>query len=173
MENRILTLRGQKVILDRDLAALYGVKTLRLNEAVKRNKDRFPGDFCFQLTREEFTRLISQIAISNSGRGGVRKLPRAFTEHGALMAANVLNSPKAIEMSLFLVRAFIKLRERLSATAELEKRLESIEKSLISHDIALRDIYRKLKPLLLAHEPGKPPKRIGFTADEKSKFYRA
>jgi len=172
VEGRILTLRGQKVILDRTLAVLYGVPTFRFNEAIKRNRARFPVDFRFQLSREELQLLISQNAISNKGWGGLRKLPWAFTEHGALMAATILNSPKAVQMSLFVIRAFVKLREKLAATAELEKRLEAIEKGLISHDIALRDIYRKLKPLLLAPQPEKPKRKIGFTTNEARKAYR-
>jgi hypothetical protein len=100
IEEMILTIRGQKVILDRDLAALYGVPTSRFNEAVKRNRRRFPDDFMFQLTRHEITDLISQNAISSSGHGGLRKLPRAFTEHGAIMAANIMHSDRAIQMSV-------------------------------------------------------------------------
>ena len=103
----IRTIRGQKVILDSDLARIFGVPTFRFNEAVKRNRDSFPDDFLFQLTREEQSNLISQFAISSS-HGGRRKLPYAFTENGAIMAANVLNSPEAVRMSVFVVRAFIK-----------------------------------------------------------------
>lgn len=162
----ILTFRGQKVILDRDLAAIYGVPTFRFNEAVKRNRKRFPGDFAFQLTRQEFTHLKSQNAISSSGHGGVRKLPWVFTEHGAVMAANILRSERAIQMSMFVVRAFIKMREQLLNRTELEKRLSEIEKVLLSHDAALRDLYQKIKPLLLP-PPDTPSRQIGFKLREK------
>src|SRR5262245_43272698 len=107
--NMIVTVRGQKVILDRDLAALYGIPTFRFNEAVKRNRRRFPDDFMFQLTAKELTALTSQFAMSKTGRGGRRTRPYAFTEHGAVMAANVLRSEKAIQMSVFVVRAFVQM----------------------------------------------------------------
>ncbi len=113
IEQRILLIRGQKVILDKDLASIYGVQTFRFNEAVKRNQDRFPDDFMFQLTKEEVETLISQNAMSKPGRGGRRTLPYAFTEHGAVMAANILKSPRAVQMSVFVVRAFVKMRELL------------------------------------------------------------
>jgi hypothetical protein len=166
VEDVILTVRGQKVILDRDLAAIYGVSTSRFNEAVKRNRARFPHDFAFQLTRQELRRLISQNATSSSGHGGVRKLPWVFTEHGAIMAATVLNSPQAVQMSVFVVRAFIKMREQLLDRAELEKRLSEIEKVLLSHDAALRDLYHKIRPLLLP-PPESPRRKIGFGVREK------
>ena len=166
VEEMILTIRGQKVILDSALARLYGVPTFRLNEAVKRNRKRFPDDFAFQLTRQELTVLKSRNAISSSGHGGVRKLPWVFTEHGAMMAANVLRSERAVQMSLFVVRAFIKMREQLLNRAELEKRLAEIEKVLLSHDAALRDLYQKIRPLLLP--PPEPRRRkIGFGARKK------
>ncbi|MBI5185412.1 MAG: ORF6N domain-containing protein [Nitrospinae bacterium] len=135
VESLITTLRGQKVILDSDLARLYGVQTKILNQAVKRNQDRFPEDFAFRLTKEEWgaPHLRSQIVTSRS-HGGRRYPPFAFTEHGAIMAANVLNSPQAIEMSVFVVRAFVKMREYLAASREMEKRLAEIEKSLLTHD---------------------------------------
>jgi hypothetical protein len=168
-------------MLDSDLARLYGVPTHRLNQAIKRNADRFPADFRFQLTREEYARLISQIVISNTehaesqpdalnssqsvmssreGRGGLRKLPWAFTEHGALMAATVLNSPRAVQMSLFVVRAFVQMREELQAHATVFKRLAEIDKKLVTHDVILRDVYEKLRPLL--NPPVVPRKEMGF-----------
>jgi len=156
----ILTVRGQKVILDQDLAALYGVETGALNRAVKRNRHRFPTDFCFRLTSKEDRALRCQSGASK-GRGGRRYLPHAFTEHGAIMAANVLNSKQAIEMSVFIVRAFIKMREHLLDRAELVGRLAEIEKALLSHDSALRDLYQKIRPLLLP-QPDLPRKQIGF-----------
>ena len=156
--------RGQRVILDADLARIYGVSTSRFNEAVKRNIKRFPDDFLFRLTAEEPSSLISQNAISNEGRGGRRTLPYAFTEHGALQAANILNSPKAVAMGIYVIRAFVRLREELAANAELEKRLANIENTLTTHDTALRDLIARIRPLLLP--PPEPPKRkIGFRPD--------
>ena len=161
--------RGQRIILDLDLARLYGVQTFRFNEAVKRNQARFPGDFRFQLNKEELESLTSQSAISKppSGRGGRRTLPWAFTEHGALQAANILNSPHAVAMSVYIIRAFVRLREEVTANAFLEKRLASIEKTLISHDVALRDVIKKMRPLLLP--PPEPPRKgIGFHVRDAS-----
>lgn len=161
IHSAIRNCRGVKVILDSDLAAIYGVPTFRFNEAVRRNIDKFPSDFLFQLTQEEFQSLISQSAISKTGRGGRRSLPWAFTEHGALQAANILNSPAASAMSVYVIRAFIRLRDELAANATLEKRLAVIEKTLISHDNTLRDVILKIRPLLLpSTEPKK--RRIGF-----------
>lgn len=161
VDDLIRTLRNQRVILDSDLAALYAVPTFRFNEAVKRNQDRFPEDFRFQLSKEEADALTSQFAMSKTGRGGRRSLPWAFTEHGALMAANILNSPRAVAMSVYVIRAFIRLREELAANTTLEKRLAVIEKTLVSHDSALRDVIQKIRPLLLP-PPEPPRKRIGF-----------
>lgn len=152
---RIITLRGQKIILDSDLARVYGIPTFRLNEAVKRNRDRFPSDFMFRLTGREAVNLTSQFAISGSRHGGRRTLPYAFTEYGAIMAATVLNSPRAVQMSVFVVRAFIKMREQMFDRAELGKRLADIEKTLMAHSGELRDLYRKIRPLLLP-----PPDRF-------------
>lgn len=160
----IRTIRNHRVILDSDLAKLYGVQTFRFNEAVKRNRARFPEDFLFQLTKEEADLLTSQSAISKSGSGGRRSLPWAFTEHGALQAANVLNSPKAVAMSVYVIRAFIRLREELAANTTLEKRLAVIEKTLTTHDAALRDVIAKMRPLLLA-PPEPPRKKMGFHAE--------
>jgi hypothetical protein len=162
----IRTVRKQRVILDTDLAKLYGVQTFRFNEAVKRNRSRFPEDFMFQLSKEEADALTSQIAMSKAGRGGRRTLPWAFTEHGALQAANILNSTRAVAMSVYVIRAFIRLREELAANATLEKRLAVIEKTLVSHDSALRDVIQKIRPLLIP-PPEPPRKRIGFHADDK------
>ena len=134
IERAILLIRGEKVILDADLAALYGVETRRLNEQVIRNLHRFPDDFMFQLTRQELRALISQFAISNGGRGGRTKLPYAFTEHGAIMAASVLNTPRAVEMSVFVVRAFVRLRAFLATHKELADKLAELERKLESHD---------------------------------------
>ena len=157
----ILTLRGQRVILDSDLAKLYGVATFRFNEAVKRNRSRFHDDFIFKLTKEEVEGLTSQSAMSKSGSGGRRTLPWAFTEHGALQASNVLNSPRAIAMSVYVIRAFIRLRKVLAENQVMAKRMADVEKTLVTHDAALRDIYQKIRPLLLP-PPDPPRKKIGF-----------
>jgi hypothetical protein len=167
----IRSIRNQRVILDRDLANLYDVQTFRLNEAVKRNRERFPEDFLFQLTAEERDSLTSQIAMSKPGRGGRRTLPFALTEHGALMAATVLNSPRAVAMSLYIIRAFVKMREDLAANAAILKRLAEIDKTLLLHDVALRDIYEKLRPLL-APPPVPPKPEIGFHIKEDTIPYR-
>ena len=165
IHSTIRNCRGVKVILDSDLAAIYGVPTFRFNEAVRRNIDKFPSDFLFQLTKEEVQSLISQSAISKTGRGGRRSLPWAFTEHGALQAANILNSPAASAMSVYVIRAFIRLRDELAANAALQKRLAVIEKTLTAHDNTLRDVILKIRPLLLPPtEPNK--RRIGFHTND-------
>ena len=167
----IRTIRGQQVILDSDMAALYGVETKDLNTAISRNRMRFPGDFVFKLVPEEVSNLRFQIGTSSSGWGGRRFLPYAFTEHGAIMAATVLNSPKAVEMSVFVVRAFVKMREQLLATATLAKRLAEVEKDLMLHDAALRELFEQIRPLLLP--PPDPPRNpIGFSVNERSGTYR-
>lgn len=159
----IHTIRGERVVLDSDLATLYGVLTKRLNEAVQRNRDRFPPDFRFQLTPEEDARLKSQIATSSSLHGGRRTLPFVFTEHGALMAATVLNSPRAVQMSLYIVRVFVRMREELLTNATILKRLERIDRKLLEHDVVLQDVVEKLMPLLSPSKDEVPPKRrIGF-----------
>ena len=171
IEGLIVTIRGQRVILDRDLAAIYGLPTKRLNEQVKRNAGRFPADFAFQLTPHELMTLRSQFATSNGpyirpqfatgSRGGLRYLPYAFTEHGAIMAANVMNSPQAVAMSVFVVRAFVQMREHLIANAAILKRLAEIDKTLLEHDQVLSVLWQRLKPLL--EPPPEPPKRqIGY-----------
>ncbi len=170
VENRIISIRGQRVILDSDLAQIYGVETKRLNEAVKRNADRFPDDFSFVLTREDVTNLKSQIATSSYGHGGRRKAVSAFTEHGAIMVANILRSKKASVMSIFVVRAFVKMREQLLSQAELEGRLTQIENALLSHDQNIRELYQQLRPLLLP-PPDPPAKSIGFSVRERGAKY--
>lgn len=177
VESRILTIRGQRVILDRDLAALYGVPTFRFNEAVKRNRRRFPDDFAFQLTRQELTDLISQIAISSSGHGGVRKRPWAFTEHGAVMAANILRSERAIQMSVFVVRAFVKMRAMLAAQKDLAVKLAALEKTLTErldlHERVISDIIQQIMSLLNPPpEPEPPRKHIGFHVRERLAAYK-
>jgi len=168
----IYEIRGNRVMLDSDLAHLYGVPTFRFNEAIKRNRHRFPSDFMFQLTRAEFNSLRSQVAILKKGNSsqfamssrkhrGAAYLPYAFTEHGALQAANVLRSRRAVQMSVFVIRAFVKMREQLATNAVILKRLAEIDKTLLVHDAALRDVYKKLRPLL-APPPTPPKRQIGF-----------
>jgi len=170
VEKTIHLVRGQRVMLDSDLARIYGVSTMRLNEQLRRNKKRFPSDFAFQLTREEFTNLISQFAISRS-HGGRRKLPWAFTEHGAIMLASVLNSAVAIDASVRVVRAFVRLREIISANAELAAKFAQLERRLDSHDEAIAQLFAAIRQLL-APAPEKK-REIGFHARERRATYRA
>jgi len=166
VEAAIHLIRGQRVMVDSDLAAIYAVTTKRLNEQLKRNRSRFPQDFAFQLTAKEFTNLKSQFATSSS-HGGKRKLPWVFTEHGAIMLASVLNSAIAIQASVRVVRAFVRLREMVAANAQLAAKLEELERRLDSHDEAIVDLFATLKRLL---EPPQPPKRraIGFHVRERA-----
>jgi len=157
IERRILVVRGEKVLLDSDLATLYGVSTKRLNEQVKRNRERFPPDFMFQLTAEEVAALRSQIATSN-GRGGRRYLPYVFTEHGTIMAANVLNSPRAIAVSIYVVRTFIALRQYAVSHQFLSRRLEQMEKK---YDHQFKVVFDAIRQLI--EQPVKDTPRIGFT----------
>lgn len=164
----LLILRGQRVILDRELAAIYGVPTFRLNEAVKRNAERFPEDFMFQLTREEAERSRSQIAILKRGRGqNIKYLPRAFTEHGAIQAANILNSPRAVAMGVYVVRAFVQLREILVSNKDLARQLTTLERSLMKLDLKTQRKFKKVYHAIRALMAEPVPKRraIGFTAD--------
>ena len=153
-------------MLDSDLANIYGVTTTALNQAVTRNAARFPDDFAFVPNREELVRLKSQIVTSKKGRGGTRKPPRVFTEHGALMASTILRTEEAVAMSVFVIRAFVQMREALSADQAILKRLAEIDRTLLTHDHALRDIYQKLLPLL-APPPDPPRRRIGFHPSDK------
>ena len=163
----IRTIRGQKVILDTDLAAIYGVPTKVLNQAVKRNHHRFPDDFLFQLTWNELENLKSQF-VTSSSHGGRRKQPFAFTENGAIMAANVLNSPEAVRMSVFVVRAFVQMRDLLGGTKELARQLADLEKKLTArldvHESVIVDVLRRVMEILDPPPPlPEPPKRrIGF-----------
>jgi hypothetical protein len=168
ISHSILLLRGHRVIIDRDLAAIYGVTTGRLNEAVKRNAKRFPEDFMFQLTREEAERSRSQIAILKNGRGyNVKFLPRAFTEHGAIQAANILNSPRAVTMGIHVVRAFVQLRDLLATNKELAQKFAELERKLATHDQAITGILKAIHEMM---NPPAPRRRgIGFTADFNEK----
>lgn len=162
----ILILRGRRVILDRDLAVLYGVTTKRFNEAVKRNAARFPEDFMFQLSAEELAILRSQFATSKiprkDGRGGVRYRPFAFTEHGAIQAANVLNSARAMEMGVLVVRAFVRLRELLASNKALAQKLDELERKYAHHDKAIVAMLAAIRELM--HPPTPKHRGIGFTA---------
>jgi phage regulator Rha-like protein len=172
VESVIHTVRGHKVILDTDLARIYVVEIRRLNEQVKRNADRFPNDFMFQLTPDEWEKLRhlrSQNATLK--RGQHRKYPPyAFTEHGALMAANILKSKTAVSMSIYVVRAFIRMREELTSRRDLEKRLDQIEKILLVHDTQLKELFEKIRPLLLPPLE-KQRKKIGFEVKEPKARY--
>lgn len=163
----ILVLRGQRVLLDTELAALYGVTTQRLNQQVRRNRRRFPADFMFQLNAAEFSALIMQNARSKPGRGGRRKLPLAFTEHGAIMAATVLHSPRAVEMTVYVVRAFLKLRELLSSNRDLARKVQALERSLLALDLKTQHRFKEVYEAIRALTNAPTPKRrgIGFTAN--------
>ena len=178
VQSMIMTIRGQRVILASDLAALYGVQTKALNQAVKRNMDRFPDDFVFQLTGEEaenISRSRSQIVTLKLG-SNIKYLPYAFTEHGAVMAANVLNSPRAVQMSVFVVRAFVRMRGMLGDTRELARQLAALEKELKErldvHEVAIVSILQRVMDLIdTPTSPDPPRKHIGFTAKEKQAVY--
>lgn len=164
IEDQIHTVRGKRVMLDADLARLYGVPTRRLNEQVKRNIDRFPGDFAFQLTNQELAVLMSQNATSSEasrGHGGRRKPPLVFTEHGAIMAASVLNSSRAVEVSVFVVRAFVKLRELTMAHKEIRQKLDELEHKVTGHDQAIAGLINAIRELMTPPEP-KKKRPIGF-----------
>ncbi len=179
IENRIVLVRGQKVLLDADLAALYGVETRVLNQAVKRNLERFPADFMFQLSAKEFENWRSQLVMSNPGaKMGLRRAPFAFTEHGALMAASVLNTPRAVEVSLYVVRAFVRLRETLAMHKGLAAKLEELEQKTealaLRHDTLaantraqLRQLFDAIRELMSPPEPKRRP--IGFVTPEEKK----
>ena len=164
--SKIFLLRGQRVMLDADLAELYGVTTKRLNEQVKRNVDRFPEDFMFQLNAEEKVEVVAN--CDHLGRLRYSSsLPYAFTEHGALMLGNVLKSPRAVEVSLLVVRAFVQIREMLSAHKDISAKLDQLERKLSSHDQAIAGVIDALRQLMT---PPAPTRRgIGFTADIDSK----
>ncbi len=166
IESLIQTIRGQRVMVDADLAGLYGVETRTLNQAVKRNADRFPKDFMFRLTSGEKSEVITNCDHLRHLKYS-KSLPHAFTEHGSIMAATVLNSPQAVSMSVFVVRAFIQMREQIAANATVLKRLAEIDRNLLEHDTALLDVYEKLLPLLQP-PPAAPTRRIGFHSKGKA-----
>lgn len=157
----IVALRSQRVLLDSDLAVLYGVETKRLNEQVRRNRGRFPEDFIFELTDEEFANLKSRFATSSWG--GRRKRPLAFTEHGAIMTATVLNSPRAIKMTIHVVRAFVELRDLLASNRQLAEKFSELERKVSSHDQTIVGILKTMRQLMHPPLPKKRP--IGFMAN--------
>ncbi len=162
---RISTIRRQRVVLSSDLAMLYRVEPRHLVQAISRNPDKFPSDFCFVITRDEIVNLKSQIATSSSAHGGARKPPTAFTKHGCLMAATVLRSEKAVQMSLYLVRAFVQMRDQISSNLGVLRRLAEIDKKLLEHDAVLCEVVERLSPLLNPppeDETAKP--KIGFVS---------
>lgn len=175
----ILEIRGKKVIVDSDLARLYGVTTKQLNQAIKRNPDRFPEDFMFQVTIDEYEGLRSQFVTSNVGRGGRRYLPFVFTEHGALMAASVLNTPKAVEVSVYVVRAFVRQRALLMTHGDLALKLEQLEKKLLAsftlhedrldeHDNELEQIIETIHEMQRQHTH----RPIGYRVEEGEPGYK-
>ena len=147
VDSIIHVIRGQRVILDADLAALYGVPVKRLNEQVKRNAARSPSDFVLRLSPPDYDNLRSQIATSNVGHGGRRYLPRAFTEYGAIMAANVLNSERSIKMSIFVVRAFVRMREALAVNQQVLAKLLELERRIENHDSEIHDLFDAIREL--------------------------
>ena len=166
VEKKILSIRGQKVILDVDLAELYDVTTKVFNQAVKRNVDRFPKDFMFQLTADEALTIRSQFVTAS--RRNIRYLPYAFTEHGIIMAASILNSQRAIDASVYVVRAFIKLREMIASHKDLTKKLNELEKK---YDGQFQIVFEAIRQLIEVEE--KPKRRIGFIARERQTAYRS
>lgn len=164
IEQRILMIRGEKVIIDADLAEFYGIPTRRLNEQVKRNKERFPDDFMFQLNADEKSEVIAKCDHLEKLKFS-KALPFAFTEHGAIMAASVLNSPQAAEVSIFIVRAFVKLRQAIADYKDLTRKISQIERHLSGHDEQINAIIKTIKQLI---QPAPVPKkrRIGFETDE-------
>lgn len=165
----IMLVRGEKVILDSDLAKLYGVETRRLNEQVRRNLAKFPDDFMFQLTKEEFENLKSQIATSSPGWGGRRKLPLVYTEHGALQAANVLNSSQANKMSVFIVRTFVRLREMALTNEKLTRKFNQLERRVSDHDEILIELVTEIRKFIEAPKPKGKKQSIGFIESDKRK----
>lgn len=162
--NRIYLIRGQKVMLDRDLAEMYGVETRILNQAVKRNIERFPKDFMFQLSHKEFENWKSQIVISNAEKMGLRKLPFAFTEQGVAMLSSVLNSKVAVQVNIQIIRIFTKMREMLLTNKDILLKLERLEKDVTANKQDIANIFEALKQLLTP--PAEKRIRIGFKPDE-------
>lgn len=182
IENKIYLIRGQKVMLDSDMAELYGVATKHLNQQIKRNIERFPKDFMLQLTEREAASMRSQIVTGSdtdairpqnatASKRNIRHLPFAFTEHGVIMAASVLNSRRAIDVSVYVVRAFVRLRRMLAVNKELAHKLAELERKVESHDGAIRSLVTAIRQLM--QEPAPKEKKIGFIVKERSAVYRA
>lgn len=165
IQQMVHVVRGQRVMLDFDLARLYGVTTTRLNEQVSRNRERFPEDFAYQLTQQEFTDLMSQFAISKTGHGGRRKLPWAFTEHGVAMLSSVLRSPTAVLVNIEIIRIFVRLRRLMATPGELVEQLRTLADTVQLHDGQIRAIAQVLNKLMEQPVPSKNP--IGFHVREK------
>ena len=166
IERRIYLIRGIKVMIDFDLAELYGVSTKVLNQQVRRNRNRFPPDFMFQLSEEEAELLRSQIVTSKTGRGGRRSLPYAFSEPGVAMLSSVLNSERAIEVNITIMRAFIRLRQMMESNEELNRKFAAVIRKLSIHDKYFRVVFDELRKL--TESPVPPHKAIGFKANNKS-----
>lgn len=162
ISDKIYFIRNQKVMLDRDLASLYGIETKRLKEQVKRNLSRFPEDFMFELTKDEFSNWRSQIATSNSDKMGLRYAPMAFTEHGVLMLSSILNSEKAIQTNIQIMRIFSKVRQMLLDTSEIKLDIIQIQKKLENHDKNIELVFSYLDELTEKEENQKPRTKIGY-----------
>jgi len=165
IQQLVHVVRGQRVMLDFDLARLYGVPTSALNQAVRRNADRFPDDFAYQLSRQEVTSLISQIVISKEGRGGRQKLPLAFTEHGVAMLSSVLKSPTAVRVNIEIIRIFVRLRRLMATPGELVEQLTQLAETVRLHDGQIKAIAQVLNRLM--EPPAKPTRPIGFHVQEE------
>jgi len=165
VERGIHDIRGQKVMLDSDLAALYGVVTFRLNQSVKRNKDRFPGDFVFQITKDERERLTSQFVMSKAGRGGRRTLPYAFTEQGVAMLSSVLNSDRAVQVNIAIMRAFVNMRRLVASNEEIKRKLAAIERKLGDHDESFRAVFAAIRAMMRAERKSE---QIGYIRKKKA-----
>jgi len=170
IERSILSIRGEKVLLDRDLAELYGVETRVLKQGVRRNIKRFPGDFMFELTKQEFEDWRSQFVTSKGDRMGLRYRPMAFTEQGVAMLSSVLNSPNAIQVNIAIMRAFVKLRQALSTHKELAVKFSELERKIEKHDESIEAIFEAIRQLMTP--PERPRKRIGFEIKEGRTAYR-
>jgi len=169
VEKLIRVIRGHKVMLDADLAKLYGVETRVLIQAVKRNANRFPADFMFLLSVDEAKRLRSQSVISKQGRGGRRYLPFVFTEQGVAMLSSVLNSDRAVEINIQIMRAFVRLREMIASNKDLARKLDALERKLESHDVHIRSLFEAIRQLMAPPEPKK--RKIGFLVEEPAARY--
>jgi len=172
VERSILLIRGRKVMLDADLAELYGVPTKVLNQAIKRNWQRFPQDFMFQLDEQEVASMRSQSVTASDGtasRRNIRYLPYAFSEHGVIMAASVLNTQRAMEMSVYVVRAFVRLRELVGANKEIIAKLDQLERRIVGHDKAIISLFDAIRQLMKIEDKGR--KAIGFQVEEDAAAY--